>query len=309
VPIDVLYRPTITALTGYRVEVDGWAAGMPGQDVETVKGVVDSQGTTWYLTGLSGWHEAPIPRTSLIPRAGEHGGFDGPAYLDMRAITIEGVAVAADRVSTWRARDIVASVLGDPSLGLSTLVIAQTGHATRRCQVRRSGDTKTQLIAPGAFRWSMILVSPDPRRYADALSSSAVGLPQVGAGGLVFPLVFPLTFGSGTSGGDMTLHNAGTIATWPTWLMMGPVTGPIITNTDTGERLEFDPTFAVPAGQTMTIDSDVKTVLLGGVPRRDRLFTAQWFRLDPGDTMVHFSAASGSDPAASLTAQWRDAWT
>lgn len=307
-PIDATYRPAILALPGYRVALDGWAAGMPGQEVETVKGVVDEQGTTWYLTQLDGWHDAPTPRTSLTARSGEHGGFDGPAYLDMRAITVEGIAIATDRVSTWRARDIVASICGDPSLGLSTLVITQAGHVTRRCQVRRSGDTKTRLLAPGVFRWSMVLVAPDPRRYADDLSTQAVGLPQTGAGGLVFPAVFPLTFGSGASGGQMQLTHHGTVAVWPTWLVLGPLSGPVIANTSTGEHLEFDPTFALADGETMTIDTDAKTVSVGGISRRDRLFVAQWFRLEPGVTSVRFSSASGSDPDASLTAQWRDGW-
>jgi Siphovirus-type tail component, C-terminal domain len=309
VPIPTLYRPTATVLTGYRVEVDGWAAGMPGQDAETAKGVIDSQGTAWYLTKLEGWMASPPPRNSLVQRTGEHGSFDGPAFLDTRAVTIEGVAVCTDRISMWRARDILASICGDPSLGLSTLVVTQAGYTAMRASVRRSSDVKTEPMAPGAFRWSIILVAPDPRRYAAVQSSLAVGLPQVGAGGLVFPLVFPLTFGSGTSGGQLLLTNNGTMATWPAFDILGPLTGPIITNLDTGQRLAFDPTFDVAAGQHLLVDPDAKTVFVGGVSRRDRLFIAEWFDLPPGSTNVRFSSAAGADPAATLTATWRDAWT
>jgi Siphovirus-type tail component, C-terminal domain len=309
VAIPVLYRPAAATLTGYRVELDGWAAGMPGQDAESAKGVVDTQGTTWYLTKLEGWQGSPAPRTSLVARTGGHGSFDGPAYLDTRAITIEGTAVCVDRISTWRARDIIASVCGDPSLGLATLVVTQTGYGARRAAVRRTNDVKTESMAPGAFRWSIILVAPDPRRYADTPSSAAIGLPQVGSGGLVFPLVFPLTFGSGTSGGQLLLTNNGTMATWPAWDILGPVTGPVITNLDTGERLAFDPAFDVPAGQHLLIDPDAKTVFMAGVSRRDRLFIAEWFDIDPGSVNVRFSSAAGADPAALLTATWRDAWT
>jgi Siphovirus-type tail component, C-terminal domain len=309
VGIPVLYRPAAAVLTGYRVELDGWAAGMPGQEAETAKGVIDAQGTAWYLTKLEGWQGSPAPRTSLVQRSGEHGSFDGPAYLDTRAVTIEGVAVCTDRISTWRARDILASVCGDPSLGLSTLVVTQAGYTALQAAVRRTNDVKTEPMAPGAFRWSIILVAPDPRRYAAVLSSVAVGLPQVGAGGLVFPLVFPLTFGSGTSGGQMLLTNTGTMATWPRWDILGPVTGPVITNLDTGQRLAFDPTFDVPAGQHLLIDADAKTVFLAGVSRRDRLFIAEWFDIAPGSVNVRFSSAAGADPAALLTAQWREAWT
>ena len=314
-PIPSLYRPTIATLTGYRVELDNWGAGNPGQDAETAKGVVDSQGTTWYLTKLEGWSDGPPPRNSLVQRTGEHGSFDGPAYLDTRAITIEGVAVCQDRVSTWRARDILASICGDPTLGLATLVVTQTGYLARRALVRRTTDIKTAPLSLVSFKWSIILVAPDPRRYDNNQQSVAVGLPQVGSGGLVFPLVFPLTFGSGTSGGQMVLTNAGTMATWPSWDVLGPTTGPVITNLDTGQRLAFDPTFDVAAGQHLLINPDAKTVFMDGVSRRDRLFIAEWFDLPgsvttaPGTVNVRFSSASGTDPAALLTATWRDAWT
>lgn len=303
-PISAEYRPAITETTPLRVELDGWAAG--GGDTN---GVLDAHGVRWRIRRFDGWHDGPAPRTSLTDRAGEHGSFDGPAFLQSRLLTLEGVAIAPTYAAALRARDIVASVCGDPSLGLSALVVTKPGRPTMRMLVRRSDWTKTGAESPLILRWSMILVAPDPRRYADTLSSQSIGLPVSGTGGLVFPLVFPLTFGTGLSGGNMALTSGGTIATWPTWSVLGPVTGPVITNVDTGEKLEFDTTFTVPAGQTMVIDTDAKTVLLQGINRRDRLFVAQWFDLPPGTTNIRFGSASGSDPAALLTAQWRDAWT
>jgi hypothetical protein len=308
-PISATYRPAITALTGYRVELDGWAAGMPGQDAETVKGVLDAQGTTWYLTNLEGWADGPPPRTSLIDRVGEHGSFDGPAYLDVRAITVEGVAVCTSRVATWIARDIIDSICGDPTLGLQTLKITQVGYGTWRAQVRRSGATKVKLIAPNTFRWSIVLVAPDPRRYLDVLNTVSVGLPTVGSGGLVFNLVFPLTFGAGVQGGQMALTNTGTINVWPTFTVLGPATAPVITNTDTGQRLEFGTNLVVAASQTLVVDTDAKTALLSGASRRADLLTAQWFPLPPGTTNIRFTHTGTYDANALLTATWRDGWT
>jgi len=306
-PISVAYRPATTITTGYMVALDGWAAGAPGQTVESANSVVDAQGTEWYVTKLEGWSEAPDPRTSLTNRPGEHGAYDGAAFLTPRTLTIEGVAIATSRTAAWRARDILSSVCGDPRLGLSTLVVTQAGYVNRRMLVRRGAVTKTAPMSAVAFRWSMLLVAPDPRRYADTQSTLSVGLAQPGADGLVFSLVFPLVFGTGASGGGMTLTNTGTLATWPTWTVLGPTSGLTITNSVTGDRLAFDPAFSLAGGETVVIDTDAKTVLQSGVNRRDRLFTAQWFRLEPGDTSILFTA--GSNPATQLTASWRDAWT
>jgi hypothetical protein len=304
-PITAEYRPGYaTVSTGLRVELDGWGAGSPGD--------VDNQGTAWYLgqPGIEGWHEAPAPRLSLTPRPGEHGASDGPAFLDPRVITISGHAFAVDRASARRARDIVASVCGDPSLGLQTLTVTASGNPTRQVAVRRSAETKTRFMGGGTgVEWSMVLTAPDPRRYAASLTTQQIGLPQAGGGGLVFPLVFPLTFGTGSSGGEMTLVNTGTLATWPTWTVLGPATGPIITNATTGEALTFDPTFVVPAGQNLIIDTDAKTVRLQGINRRDRLFGAGWFRLNPGSSVIRFTSVGSFDAATRLTGSYREAWT
>lgn len=303
-PFTTEYRPAnVTASTQLRITLDDWSAGAPGD--------VDAQGTVWAIgrEGIDGWWGAPTPRLSMSARPGEHGAFDGPGFLEPRVITLTGTCDAVDRASARRARDIIASVCGDPSLGLLTLTVTNSGNPTRQAAVRRSAETKTQFRGGGlTFDWSMILTAPDPRRYAASLSTQFTGLPSAGAGGLVFPLVFPLLFGSGTSGGEMTLVNGGTIAMWPVWTIRGPVTGPSITNVTTGTALVFDPTFVVPAGQDLVIDTDAKTVLLQGVNARNRLFTASWFRLTPGSTAVRFAAVSGADPAAKLTAVWREAW-
>lgn len=304
-PITSEYRPAnVTASTQLRVQVDDWSAGSPGD--------IDANGAVWTIEreGVSGWWDAPSPRLSLSTRPGEHGAFDGPAFLESRVVSLKGACHATDRASSRRARDIVASVCGDPSLGLLTLTVTNSGNPTRQAAVRRSAETKTQYRGGGiTFDWSIILTAPDPRRYAAALSTQFTGLPTAGAGGLVFPLVFPLVFGTGTSGGELSLVNGGTIAMWPVWTIRGPVTGPAITSLTSGQALVFDPTFVVPAGQDLIIDTDAKTVLLQGVNVRNRLFTASWFRLTPGTTAVRFSAVSGADPAAKLTAVWREAWT
>jgi hypothetical protein len=163
----------------------------------------------------------------------------------------------------------------------------------------------TAQNAPGALQW----VATDPRLYSSGAALTAtVGLPLAGSGGLVFPLVFPLTFGSGAAIPDMVATNTGTVTTWPTFTIAGPVTGPVITNVTTGQILAFDPTFVVAAGQTLVVDTDARTVTLVGVNRRDRLVTAGWFGLAAGvATHLRFTSAGGYDPAAALTATWRPA--
>lgn len=307
-PISTEYRPGTFLAPICAITLDGWGAGSQSAFFDsTLSGVVDNQGTEWSITKFEGWLDAPDPRTSLTERPGEHGAFDGPAFLQPRVLTLEGVAVCVSHEAMARARDIITSVCGDPSLGLFTLRVSEPGRPIRRCSVRRSGDTKTAAINPTTMRWSMILVAPDPRRYNDIENSKTTSVPSAGAGGLVFPLVFPLTFGAGNTGGELTLTNAGTMAVWPKFELTA-VAAIRITNVDTGAVLAFDPPFFVNNGELLVIDTDAKTVLLNGVNRRNKLVTAGWFPLPPGDTHVRFSGGSffGFE---TLTAKWRDAWT
>lgn len=301
-PISSEYRPTITTVgADTRIELDAWAAGAPF--------TTDSQGTQWELQDMQGWWQSPGVRLSQQPRPGEHGMFDGPAQLAERVITISGSCRAVDFAAAQRARDILVSVAGDSALGLTTLVVYEAGRPTKQAAVRRAAESRALWLADNFFQWSIILTAPDPRRYANAQSSQFVSLPGSGAGGLVFPLVFPLTFGAGAAGGEMTLTNAGTIATPPTWEIRGPVTAPVLTNVATGQKLEFASTFALTTGQTVLIDVDARTVLQGAVNQRANLVVAQWFLLDPGSTQVRFSGASADPATARLTATWRDGWS
>lgn len=301
-PLSVVYRPGYAVQSATRVEVDGWSCGAPGD--------VDNDGTAWFMAPLEGWHEAPAPRLNMDSRPSEHGAFDGNAYNDPRVVTISGKATATTLAGAKKARDIMASVLGDPTLGLQTMTVYTAGNPTMQALVRRSAVTKTGPIGNSAgFAFSLIVTAPDPRRYSATLLQPDTPLPLPGAGGLVLPLVFPLVFGTGSFGGQLDLVNSGTTAVWPVWSILGPVTGPSILNVATGQKLEFDPAFAVPSGVSCLVDTDAKTVKLQGVNRRDALITAQWFPLNPGTTTVRFGAVGVPDAAARLAAVYREAWT
>lgn len=301
--LSTVYRPGYSLLSPCRLEVDDWSVGSPGD--------VDNNGTVWFMQPLEGWHDSPNPRLSLEPRPSAHGAYDGNAYNDPRVVTVTGIGVARTIELAKVSRDIAASVLGDPSLGLKSMTVYTPGSPTMTAQVRRSQPTKTSPIPGSAgFAFSMILVAPDPRRYALAVTTNIVGLPVTGSGGLLFPLLFPLLFGTGATSGSMELVNGGTTAVWPLWTIRGPVSGPAIVNVDTGETLQFASSFTVPAGVDCFVDTDNKTVTMQGINRRDALVTAQWFELQPGsDTSIRFTSTGIYDPAATLTATYQEAWT
>lgn len=273
------------------------------------RGVLLGSGTPYGWGTLGGWLDLPGMRMGDQARPGRHGTYAGQQLADERVVTWELTVLPyagqtfVQAVDTLRRITAVEEAPDEEPLvirlsGTSWLVNAR---CTRRALTADRMYTAQQ--SPSVIQW----VATDPRLYSPQLQSVSVGLPSPGAGGLVFPLVFPLTFGTGLAGGNMALSHTGTVTTWPVWQIAGPVTGPVVTNVDTGQVLSFDPAFVVPAGQTLLVDSDTKTVTLQGVNRRDKLWVADWFGLPrAATTNVRFTAAGGFT-AGTLTALWRHA--
>lgn len=69
---------------------------------------------------------------------------------------------------------------------------------------------------------------------------------------LVFPITFPITFGSSTLDDTQTITYAGTWLSLPTITLVGPLTSPTIYNTTTGEQVGLN--YEIPSGRTVTIN-------------------------------------------------------
>lgn len=275
------------------------------------RGLLMGHATAYGWTTLAGWLELPGMRLDDQARPSRHGAFAGQQLADERVITFDFTLMSSGATSfdaAYTALRLATAVEEGPDE--EPLVIQLSGAkwlANARVARRAFPADRTYAAqtVQGALQW----VATDPRLYgAGAALTATVGLPLAGSGGLVFPLVFPLVFGAGAAIPDMVATNTGTLTTWPVITITGPVTGPIITNVTTGQILAFNPTFVVPAGQTLTVDTDARTVTLTGVNRRDQLVTASWFGLAAGvSTHLRFTSAGSYDPAATLTATWRPA--
>ena len=96
------------------------------------------------------------------------------------------------------------------------------------------------------LRW----VAYDPTWY-DAAETTVVNFPTY-TDNLVFPITFPIVFGSGIVSSTLSIAYAGTWATFPTLVIQGPIDGPTFTNILTGEVIALN--YAVATGEQVTID-------------------------------------------------------
>ncbi|MFJ3839478.1 phage distal tail protein [Streptomyces sp. NPDC090054] len=241
----------------------------------------------------------------MTARLADHGAWATPVYLDARPITLTGVIAAPNRA----ARDgAIEQLISAVALTDTVLTIEET--VPKQTTVRRSGELVVEPLNSAGATYSALVTAADPRRYSTVLQSQSTALPST-SGGLVLPIVLPLTIGTTVSGGGFTLSNEGSIATRPTFTITGPVASPIIACTQpdgTVIRLAYADTLG--DGDVLTIDCDAHTAMLPGPVSRRRYLSAQptWPEVLPGSSLQVQWSASSYDPTALLTGTCRSAW-
>lgn len=264
--------------------------------------VRDDSGVDWIVTDVKGWSGSGV-RAETTARQADHGAWASPVYLDSRPITLTGVVSAPSR----EYRDAAAEqLLTAVSLTDTLLVIGET--TPKQVTVRRSGEPIIELVNSYSFTYSALVTAPDPRRYSTVLQSQTTGLPSV-TGGLVLPIVLPITFSTTSTGGAFTLTNEGTIATRPTFTVTGPAANFVISCTQPGgEITQLTYSDSIGVGDTLVIDTDAHTVMLNGTVSRRRYLSGTWPEILPGSSLSVQWSALAYDAAAMLTGTCRSAW-
>jgi hypothetical protein len=146
-----------------------------GLDLNTIE---PDTGVTWVAKPVGGW-AGPSSSIAVVKKPRSHGGWAGDAFLNPRRVAISGSVVAPTEDAL---ADAVDRLNAAASLAGSTLTVIE-GALSRSCTVRRDDEVLIKQVTGTYAEWSVQLVAPDPRKFADALTAST-GLPS-SSGGLV----------------------------------------------------------------------------------------------------------------------------
>ncbi|GII89617.1 hypothetical protein Ssi03_76070 [Sphaerisporangium siamense] len=275
-------------------------------------GFLIGTGTPYTVVQLDGWLDSPPLVDRSVPRPSRHGSWAGRPRAQARTVTAivrivaersaMGDAVHALRAATGVARDATEAPLAIRALGQTLVAFGK--FANRLLSVDQLFAAGVALAVPLQWRCA------DPRLYELAEQSATIGAPTGGSGGLTYPLTYPLSYGTPAGPATATCVNTGNEATNPVLVFTGPITTPRMVNSTLGRSLEFD--LDLPAGQTLTVDTDAGTVLLNGTT--DRLYKrtgtsvpVEYFELAPGpNNLTLFGAALGVGAQVQVT--WRSAY-
>lgn len=191
------------------------------------------------------------------------------------------------------------------SLQIPGVAWGAPGPVRVNCRPRRMAATIDRRWGRRVPAFAVELHATDPRIYDDAEQTGLAALPSP-SGGLTFPVTPPLVFGTVSTGGTILADNAGTFPTPVQFRIDGPVTNPRVENVTLGRALQL--TYTLDASEHLLIDSDTRTVMLGGTASRYSALgeAPEWFDLAPGVNEIKFSALTAT--AGTLTASWRSAW-
>lgn len=271
-------------------------------------GLLLGDGTVFDIVRVEGLLDLPEVQTTDRQRLRRHGLVPGDDFLGGRKVTVtlEVYGESPEQFATDLQALGAAVRPGGDELPLVFRIPGVAGGGRRwvSCKPRRRS---LPVDLDFLYRMPVAVVefhASDPRLYDASVTSGTSSLLTTD-GGMAFPASFPLAFAA-TVGGTVVATNEGTFPTPPQFRIDGPVVNPRVENATTGEVLAID--LELAAGEWLDIDTEARSVLLGGTASRYSSLAAgsSWWELPPGQTPVTFRASTSS--TALLTVTWRSAW-
>lgn len=259
-------------------------------------------GTPYGISKFTGFMDLSGIRANYVSRPHKTGAYAQPHYADGAVfglefdITATATTSFADAVAALRA----ATFAQPATLPLTYRLPGAPALAVAVQTINRSIPVEVEtfefgLSAKAGVQW----YAPDPRMYGATINSST---PLRGAGtGLVYPLTYPLSYGSPASGGSLVFTNTGSAATEPILTVSGPLAqGFQITYVETGQHL----TYSAPVGSDIVIDCSAGTATTQGQDRTIFLSQRDWFSVPAQSSATFVFATLGSEtPATAPTVQ------
>lgn len=159
--------------------------------------------------------------------------------------------------------------------------------------VMASETTKQGYVVP----FTIYCKVKDPTIYSGALkvASTAQGIPGGSSGSAAYPFGYPVAYGSTYYTVSASAENTGTVPTYPQSIdIYGPVTGPKLTNTATGEYLQVDCTLNSSSDHLqIQYNKDYLSVTVNGVNFLQHVLSdSTYFKLQPGENIISLTGSS-----------------
>lgn len=262
----------------------------------------------WGLDVMEGWKTSGDVEEQSTELGSYRDGVSASSFFPVRRryITLGGYVLAATELDAEALHD---RLVRDAFPRNKNITLTRFEAVPKYVMCRRASSIEIDWSAvPTGFRWQTTVLCEDPLKYELSLHSAQTGIAGTLAGGHSFPVTFPMTFNSGSGGGENsvgvnnlgTAHSPAIKATITGYLGKGAWR---LQNDTTGEYIGFDT--AIQTSDTLVIDFKEQTAMLNGYPISAAYFGNYW-KLAPGPNTIRLYAEY--DPNALVTIEHSSAW-
>jgi hypothetical protein len=285
-------------------------SGLVTQDYQwEFDGLLMGEGTPYDVSLAGGFLDLSGVRANQTQRTRAHGGYTEPMFAGGAILDLEMDIMAT--ASTTFAAAVAALQAGTyPQVGTRPIWWQVPGFGVLTMQVQclhRVIPLELSYAVGFVAKAALQFYAPDPLKYGPPLTGTT-GLP-VTSGGLVYPLAYPLAYGSSTTG-RISAVNVGSAPVSPVFTVAGPIdaAGFQITAVEDGITLQYNG----PLGATDSVVVDTRTgsvVLNGTADRRGLLSFSSWPSIPAASTRTFAFTTLGSyQAAASMTVAFSPAY-
>jgi hypothetical protein len=262
----------------------------------------------WILDVCDGWKNSP----ELTANSTDYGPLrDGVSDADFfpmrnRFITVGGAIKGVTEAEAEELHDIlVRDVL--PRNRLLRMTRYET--VPKYVEFRRVSGPNTEWTLQDGFRWDATLRCADPLKYSLEVQEEIAGPAGGSQSGVSFPITFPFSFTSISTGATITTATVVNEGTTDSSHVRITLTGPLsqgswrIRNDTTDTEIWLD--LGLTVGDTFLLDFANQTTYLNGFPFLGRQF-GEWWSLAPGPNDIRLYTEY--DPSTTITVAAESAW-
>lgn len=276
--------------------------------------------SVYQILTLDGLEDLPVIRNQDDNRGYQDGMWTGRDFLSGRTLVFTMTIRGDSNFSMNYYLDRLQANLVPQQQGTGLLQFQLPGQGLQRinARVRRRAIQINPDYSSGLATATYEFFCPDPRYYDDTeLTTDLINATAVA--GRTYnrvyttpptpttnnPFISGMYFGGG-AGAPNLITNNGWTTTYPLITIEGPCINPRVTNVTAGLFLQVDTTLGT--GDTLVLNTDLRTVTLNGVSRRALLNNAStWFAAPPGTSYYTFTA-TGTTGTTSCVVSWRSAY-
>lgn len=276
--------------------------------------------SVYQILTIDGLEDLPVIRNQDDNRGYQDGMWTGRDFLSGRTLIFTMTVRGDSNNSMNYYLNRLQENLVPQQQGTGLLQFQLPGSALQRfnARVRRRAIQINPDYSSGLATATYEFFCPDPRYYDDTeLTTDLINATAVAGrtynrvyttppnSAVNNPYLSGMFFGGG-AGAPNLITNNGWTTTYPLITIEGPAINPRVTNVTAGLFLQIDATLGT--GDTLVLNTDLRTVTLNGVSRRSLLNNAStWFAAPPGTSYYTFTA-TGTTGNTSCVISWRSAY-